>query len=625
MGGLHWRKLTRRQARLYQHTAIALGVGLLFALLALVDPFQGWQWRFSDQLMLSRSPSPNIILVAIDDKSLEQRKWSEWSRSLHAQAITNLAKARAKVLVLDILFANPSADDAILREAIENAHYEIGDQEVKVPVVQAIAGQGSPLSTGQEGITYGEMLFPTPDLREASSTLGHANVLPDWDGVVRRLFLVVKDREGNSYPSMVVSVLYAFRGQPLPEQYPVTSGAIRILAGDFFERDIPVDIKRSMRINYAGIPGTFPRLSYIDAVNDQFNPNLVKGKIVLVGMMATGEPDSWSTPTSAEKMFGVEVYANALDTILQQRFLNEASRGVTFWATLLLATLVALLLPRLNLRMGGLLTAGLLVAYVVTAFLSFGMRDYILNLIYPTLVLPVVYVTALVLRVMGEQADKRQVKDLFGRYVSPDVAAEIMKLSDAGELRLGGERREVTVLFADMRGFTKISEQLGPEGIVSLLNKYLSVIISRVLANGGMVNKFAGDNVMGVWNSPQPDPNHAFLAVKAAWEAQQAIHSLPQENPDLPLVQFGMGVNTGEAVAGNMGSEGRSEYTVIGDAVNLSNRLCSNAPGDEIWIGPRTYELVKGQVQVEALEPQVFKGKKEPVPVYKVAGIANSS
>lgn len=622
---LRWRKLTRRQARLYRHTAIALGVGLLFALLALVDPFQGWQWRFSDQLVPSRSPSPNIILVAIDDKSLEQRKWSEWSRSIHAQAITNLAKARAKVIALDILFANPSAEDAVLREAIENAHYEIGDQEVKVPVVQPIAGQSSPISTGQEGITYGEMLFPISDLRGASTALGHANVLPDWDGVVRRLFLVVKDREGNSYPSMVVSVLYTFRGQTLPEQYPVTSGAIRILAGDFFERDIPVDVKRSMRINYAGTPGTFLRLSYIDVVNDQFDPNLVKGKIVLVGMMATGEPDSWSTPTSAEKMFGVEIYANALDTILQQRFLTEASRGATFWTTLLLATLVAMLLPRLNLRWGGILTAGFLVGYVVIAFLSFGMRDYILNLIYPTLVLPVVYVTSLVLRVLGEQADKRQVKDLFGRYVSPDVASEIMRLSDSGELRLGGEQREVTVLFADMRGFARISEQLGPEGIVSLLNKYLSAIIARVLANEGMVNKFAGDNIMGVWNVPRPDLNHAFLAVKAAWEAQQAIKSLREQNPDLPMVQFGMGVNTGEAVAGNMGSEGRSEYTVIGDAVNLSSRLCAAAPGDEIWIGPRTYELVKEKVPVEALEPQMFKGKKEPVPVHKVSGLTSSS
>jgi len=226
------------------------------------------------------------------------------------------------------------------------------------------------------------------------------------------------------------------------------------------------------------------------------------------------------------------------------------------------------------------------------------------------------YATTIVHRVVAEQAERRHMKDLFGRYVSAPVAREILGLADADQLKLGGARREVTVLFADMRGFTAMSEKLDPESIVAVLNQYLSLMIERVLANDGMINKFAGDNIMAVWNAPQEQPDHALLAVKAALECQQAIDSVSASD-DSPKVQFGIGVNTGDAVAGNMGSEGRSEYTVIGDAVNLASRLCSKAPGGEVWIGPKTGDLVKDAVEIEETEPQYFKGKAEPVRAFR--------
>jgi len=188
-----------------------------------------------------------------------------------------------------------------------------------------------------------------------------------------------------------------------------------------------------------------------------------------------------------------------------------------------------------------------------------------------------------------EQSDKRFVKELFGRYISPQIAKEIMSRADAGELRLGGEQREVSVLFADIRNFTQISEQLSPEDIVKMLNTYLSVIADAVVQHNGIVNKFAGDSIMAVWNAPQPQPEHALLAVKAAWEAQQKVAELKQSDSQLFPVQFGIGINTGEALAGNVGSAGRTEYTVIGDSVNTASRICSSTPGGEVWIGAETY------------------------------------
>jgi adenylate cyclase len=271
----------------------------------------------------------------------------------------------------------------------------------------------------------------------------------------------------------------------------------------------------------------------------------------------------------------------------------------------------------MRLLWGGLLTGGLFVVYLVGIFFAFD-SGYILNILYPLMALPLVYVTATLCRVVSAQAERRQVRELFGRYVSPQVAGEIIRLDDKGELKLSGEVRDVTALFADIRGFTQLSEQMHAEATVSMLNTYLRAVIERVLANQGMINKFAGDNILAVWNAPQDQPHHAMLAVKASLESQEAILRIHKDNPSLPKVELGIGINSGEAMAGNMGSEGRTEYTVIGDAINVASRLCSSAPGNHIWIGPHTYEQVKDMVEVEELEPQYFKGKAEPIAVYRV-------
>jgi len=309
-----------------------------------------------------------------------------------------------------------------------------------------------------------------------------------------------------------------------------------------------------------------------------------------------------------------------MDNILRQRFLVDTDWRITLLSMLFFVLLTGLTLPRLKLKWSAGLIAGLLIAYLAAVYISFD-RGHVLNLLYPSMLLVISYITVVLCVVVSEQSHHRLIKDLFGKYVSPQVASTIIELDNMGKLSLGGERRIVTVLFADMRGFTKMSEHMSPEEVVNVLNTYLSLAIERVIANDGIVNKFAGDNIMGVWNAPQAQKDHALLAVKAAWESQQEMMKKQQEDDSLPKVQFGIGINTGDAVAGNMGSAGRAEYTVIGDAVNLASRICSAATGGEVWIGPETYRQVKDSVQVEQLEPKSFKGKEEPVIVYKVTGI----
>jgi len=621
-----WAKLGKRRRRLLLHTAILLALGIVFALITLPGPFASYQLTLSDQLFASQSASPNVVIAAIDDATLataferdETGKWfanperegegkrlGEWPRSLHAQAIQNLSQAGAMVIGFDVIFAEHSDpdEDAALAQAMEDA----GN------VVQPILGTVGLASGGGEKV-FKEFLEPIPGLYQTSPAIGHANVLPDSDGKVRRLPLVIRDTEGQRYPSLSLAMLHVFNPVQYPDDYTVKDGSLHML-----DRDIPVSGSTSMRVGYAGQPGrSFTTVSYRDIIEG--NPEEleeVKHNIVLVGVTAVGETDFWVTPISGEKMYGVEVHANAIHTILTKDFLREVSDTSTFRTVLLLVIIAGLALPWLSLRWGGVLTFGLVVGYVAVAVYSFYGPGYIMNFIYPPVGVLVIYVGSIISRITAEQVDKREVKDLFGKYVSPEVAGEILRLSDTEDLRLGGEEREVTVLFTDIRGFTQLSEQMPPDEIVNMLNQYFSVIIDRILANDGMINKFAGDNIMAVWNAPQSQPDHALLAVRAATQSQQAINEMQQQNPDLPQVQFGFGINTGPAIAGNVGSAGRLEYTVIGDAVNLASRLCGAAPGGEVWISDQTYEQGKEEISAKALEPQYFKGKKEAVPVYQV-------
>jgi adenylate cyclase len=597
-------KGTRRQIKRRYHTLALLGLGGILALFfTLVQPFYTANQWITDQLFLTQNPSPNIVIVGIDDATLASygERLTEWPRSRHAQAIDNLSQAGAQAIGIDVLFADSSPDDDILAAAIQSAG------NVVLPLVGSEV-----LELTEEGVSYQQLLFPATTLREHLANMGHANITPDRDGTVRQLPLVITDDTGQAYPAFSLAVLHTHFSIPLPDSYTSADGTVHAVG-----RDIPVDPYLRLRVNFSPDDNSRPYLSYAGVIEGNFDPSVVKNKIVLIGLTATGEVDAWEVPTSAGKVPGVYIHADAMDTILNELYLTEAGTGIMLLITLLLAVIAALALPRLRLLWGGALTLVLFVGFLIAGFFLFD-SGYVLNMLYPLLILPLVFGGNVLSQVIIERTDKRFVRDLFGRYVSPEVANEILSLADVGRLRLGGEQREVTVLFADMRNFTAASERMTPEAIVEMLNTYLSIIIDSVLENGGMINKFAGDNVMAVWNAPQLQTDYARLAVKAACEAQEKITELQKDDSSPDKVQFGIGINTGNAVAGNVGSTGRAEYTVIGDAVNLASRICSATPGGKVWIGPETYRQAADYLEVEEMEPQTFKGKAEPVIVYQV-------
>jgi adenylate cyclase len=585
--------------------------GLVILVALLVQPFYSISLWFSDQLFTSEPPSPNIVIAGIDDNTFETYgRWADWPRSLHTQAIDNLSQAGAKVIGFDVIFTDVSPDDEMLAGAMTEADN----------VVLATVGTQLVSHAGAK-ITYDEFLLPAAPLEQAASNIGHANVVPDGDGTVRRLPLVVESSSGQVYPSLTLAVLYTLFSMPLPQEYLLQNGAV-----DLLRRDVPVDTSYRLRIDFSADNANRPYVSYGDVIGGDFDPSLVNNKIVLIGMTATGEPDTWAIPTSASKVPGVFIHAAAMDTILTERFLAEPGTTATLMIMLLLVGITAFALPkcgtryRTDIAKGVGITAGLFVACLAGGFLAFD-RGYILDLFYPLLLLPVVYVGNALYMIVAEQSDKRFVKELFGRYISPQIAREIVSRADAGELHLGGEEREVSVLFADIRGFTSMSEQLSPEAIVKMLNTYLSIVADAVVQHDGIVNKFAGDNIMAVWNAPQSQPEHALRAVRAAWEAQQKLAELRQRDARPLPVQFGIGINTGVALAGNIGSSGRSEYTVIGDSVNTASRICSSTPGGELWIGAETYNQTKDYIETDELEAQRLKGKSEPIRVYRVTAL----
>lgn len=554
--------------------------------------------------------SPNVVIVGIDDEALASTseggfgRLGDWNRELHATAIRNLTAAGANVIAYDILFAETSdpdnADGVAGDEALAEAIQESGK------VVLAAAGDGAPELV--DGIlVYDAFALPAAPFREGAQ-LASVNFTPDGDGRMRRVPLAVAETEGSELPSYGLAAVYAQFGRTPPETYDLSGDEV-----DLFGREVPIDEDGTVRVNYVGGAGeSFSVLSFKQVYENDPAIGIVQGKIVLVGSLATAL-DVHPAPLLGNA-HGVVIHANAVDTMLRDRFLVPIPEPVTVAAAILFVILAALVVARWRMLFGLIAVTAVIAAYEVAGIILFG-DGTIIDFVDPPAALLTASFVALAYRVVSERTAQREIQDLFGRYVSPQVANELIDRADRGRLALGGELREVTVMFCDIRGFTPLSTKMAPDALVHLLNKHFEVIISRIMENRGIVNKFAGDALMALWNAPDDQPDHALLACRAAIEASDGLAQL---TGDEAVARWGFGVNTGVAIAGNVGSGRRQEYTVIGDPVNISARICGIAPADEVWIGESTYRLVEGQIGADEMDPQNVKGIEEAIKVYRL-------
>lgn len=560
---------------------LALGAGLLVALLFWLGLFNSWQGKLSDKLFLGHAPSPEIAIIAIDNSSLKAIGRWPWLRSVHARLLDILSTAQPKIIGLDVAFPEASPDDAQLAVALKRA-----------PVVLAAEAEG--LHWVKGNLTAEKMLLPVGPLG-ASAEAGVTNLPPDSDGVVRRAPQAIKTA-GGEYQA-------------------------------FFFRLSPGVSPASVTINFAGPPGTFETFSYNDVLTGKVLPETFENKIVLIGATAPDLHDEQLVPTSNGRlMSGVEIHANIIQTILTRNFLREVPAWVTILSIIFLALFCGLVFEYLK-AVKALFTAiALAVLYLITALIWFD-YGWILNLLFPLATIFLVYVIILLTQYLGEEKAKRRLRKIFSQYVSPAVVEEVLALD---ELKLGGVQKNLTVFFSDIRGFTSISEKLTPEELVHVLNEYLTAMTDLVFKHRGVVDKYMGDAIMAFWGAPLPDADHAYHTCVCAIEMVTKLQELQKHFGvhNLPVFNIGIGINTGEMVVGNMGSHERFDYTVMGDNVNLGSRLegLNKEYGSGIIFSQFTLaELIKtGQEKnlvYRFLDRVAVKGKNEPVEIYELLGL----
>ena len=617
--------MTRRQKRrVIVASAIALAVASLLTVLFLDGRFVQFQRQLSDVLFLTKARSPQVsrfvVIVGLDDKStVELRRYGRvfnWPRSLHAQLVHQLTEARARAIMFDVLFDAPSDTDDELAQAFKVAQ----DEATNI----VLAAAGDPLTKRETARGrlewYGDTFEPLPTFKELVSGIGMANQLPDPDGTIRRVPLVLEAAD-ELVPTLPLITAAKFLRRPQAWDGPIENGAVP-LAG----RMIPIDDNGAIIVNYAGgphesAPPAFPVVSFVDVLNGRVPPETFERKLVLVGLTATGFADDyWTPPSISGKMDGVEIQANAIDTILRSEFLRDSPVGLTIALIFGFAALAGVTLVTLSPLLAALIGALALAIFAVAASAYFDNGGVILNMVYPPLSLFLAFGGIMLHRIIFEQGQTRAMRGVLGQYLSPAVVTEVTR--DPDSLKLGGDQREMTVLFSDLRNFTSFSESLDPETVVQTLCSYLTAMSDVIFKYQGTIDKYIGDSVMAFWGAPTRQPNHAALACQAALEMADALDELNRQwlaEARRPLA-MGIGINTGVMKVGNMGSSSRFDYTVMGDAVNLGSRLeaLNKEYGTTLIVSGATLRASENGFRSRFIDLVAVKGKNEPVEVFEL-------
>jgi adenylate cyclase len=585
--------------------------------------------READQVRVELDPRALITIVALDEHTIGELGAYNggYPRSLHAQVVDRLLTAPPRVIAFDLGFFEPTPDDAALLAAFDRAR----SLPVPTRIVLAAAGlvpREDPLDRLPDGsLWFKRGLEPVPHLAERAE-IGLSNVLPDDRGTIRGMPLAAR-LGANDRPTLGLAVVAGYLRRPTAVDARPGTSTVE-LAG----RVIPVDQTLSVRINYFGPPSatnapnaTFRVVSFVDVLRGRVDPATWRGGIVLVGATgAVGLADDYWTPVSSQgrKMAGVEIHANVAATLFSTQFLRDAPVPAQVGLVIGLALTMALLGAHLPILLATAVAVCLLAAEIAAstvALYTFGVQVPVAN---PLLASAVAFVAVISYRVLIEQRRARSLVAALASVIPPSVASEIAR--EPERVRLGGERRTISVLFTDLKGFTSFSETVEPEVLGRVVTEYLDAMTAVVFQHGGTVDKFVGDAVMAFWNAPLDDPEHARHACEAALEMQSALERLGDGWESAGLIRHRMriGINTGPASVGNMGSARRFAYTALGDTVNLGARLepLNNEYGTWICVSQATLDAAGGSDRFLArfLDLVTVKGKTAPVAVYELIG-----
>lgn len=605
-------KFTRTERR-----ALYLGVGLTFLVMLarLLNVGENMALGSLDILFELRGPvqpSTPIVIVGMDEESFNEMGPYPWPRNVHAKMIRNLMKGGPKAIVFDVLFTEP-APESRWDEQLASACRASGCVILGSELVQVM----------DKNYQYEELKVPIKPLLNAILSDGVVNTPRDPDSFVRHAQFIWKLHDERHY---------SLATEAMRRYLQVGKGEINKEGGilEFGERRIPIDEEDKMMINFSGPAKTFKTVPYYQVYKGLVNPSEFKDAIVFVGATAETLHDTFPAPFVGKSLFrvreepqmpGVEVHANAIETVVTQRFITPLGGGWRFLLLMGAGILVSLVAIRARIWVALLTSLGLTVlVFALSAWLFVSHRIF-LEYVHPAFAVWLAFLGATVYRASIEAREKQRVRATFARYVSPHVLTTVLTRPP----ELGGQRRLATILFSDVRGFTSMSEKLTAHEVVEILNEYLTEMVSVVLEHDGTLDKFVGDAVMAVYGSPLDQHDHAIRAVSTAWEMSRRHEALKVKWVAEGKVPFeiGIGLNTGEVVAGNMGSPQRMEFTVIGDNVNLASRMESATKdvGQKILMSESTYELVKDHVKVLEHDPIKMKGKAQAIKVYSLQGV----
>ena len=570
--------------------------------------------RYFDTLITSKAHtvSKQVHVVNIDDASIERLGQFPFPRSQYANIIEDLYHRNAGLVVFNIFM--PDADrfgrDANLADSLHRHPVvlpqsgTVDKQKVSAfrPGVSEIGTPAHNFTVDYPGIQPNIQLF-----NSSAAGIGVVNVLPEIDGVTRRIPMVVSSG-GLLYPSITLETLRVAAGDPSFQIKSTTAGIEAVRIPNYSK--IQTDAIGRVWVDWSAGPIEH---SLVDL------PGSFHGGIVIVGLTARGLNNPVATPRGG--LFPHYVQASVLDTLTSGTSISRPD-----WADgaeilgLVLLSIIAILLTRW--------TYGFIPVIAILCGIYLGSRylfqgySFLLDASFPIVGLMLVYVHSYTVKFLSELKQKLQIKKQFGTYLSPDMVERLQKNPEL--LKLGGETRELSIMFTDVRGFTTISEHYGADvqGLTKIMNRYMTAMTSKIIENHGTLDKYIGDAQMAFWNAPLDDVDHAVNAVKTALSMLGDLDAFNQEiaKEGIPAFGMGLGINTGAVVVGNMGSDQRFDYTCLGDSVNLASRLEGQSKnyGVELVLGQRTAELVQDTYSVVELDNIAVKGKNEGVKIYTV-------
>ena len=548
----------------------------------------------------------NIKIIKIDDKTMNQMgDFSTWNRDVYAQLVETICVSddvRPAVIGFDILFSSEksSESDTNFVEACDKYDNVVTGFSY-VFTKEVISDKNGILV--ENGMAVAEKVVPYAALSNATEQ-GFVNALMDADdSFIRSAFLYFNEEDGTKTKSF---------GAAIYEKYMNALGK---------EAVYPTD-KNTMNIRYSGKAKEFENVSLVDVLDGTVPAEAFDDCIVLVGAYAAGMMDAYFVPVDhSQQMYGVEIHANVIQALLEEKTLTPVPTLLDGVIAAVVAILLVLICEKLSVAKVVIVCVSTVVAKLLAGLLLFNL-GYTSNVLVIPVMAVVIGIYYVGLHYYKARAAKQSIEKAFSKYVAPQVVDEIAK-NGTYELKLGGENRDVAVLFVDIRGFTPLSESLEPEQVVDILNGYLALTTASIFRHGGTLDKFIGDATMAVFNAPFDSEDYEYKAILTAWDIVQGGNRIEKEYLARygKHVGFGVGVNCGPAVVGNIGCDFRMDYTAIGDTVNTAARLEANAPRGTVYISEYVYERVKDRITVEEVGEIPLKGKSKGVFVYSVTGV----